>query len=343
MQPRQPSLFDHSDDAPTQAPVPRPDAPPPDPSTIDRLIADERTRRLITRAMTASGRYRIVERFDRRPFYHADDGAPKELALFVDVETTGLDPATDRIIQLALVPFEFGGDGKIYGVDDCITFLEDPGIPIPPEVTELTGITASDVAGERIDDERVGDLLAPTTLVIAHNAAFDRRFLERRLPAFRGERWACSIADVPWAREGFQSARLEWLAYSMCGMFYEAHRADSDCYMAIHLLAQTLPSGRRVMQYLLESASRPTVRVWATGAPFESKDVLKRRRYSWSDGADGRPRAWWRDVSEEELDEETAWLEREVYAPRRPAYTVSRFDALTRYSDRIGIAPVAGA
>lgn len=334
----QPSLFDHPDDPPEHR---SPDPHAPDPSAIARLLADERTRALITRAMTASGRYRIVERFDRRPRYHADDGAPKRLALFVDVETTGLDPATDRIIQLALVPFEFGADGRIYGVDDCVTFLEDPGIPIPPEVTELTGIGPDDVAGRRIEDERVNGLLEGADLVIAHNAAFDRRFLERRLPAFRLHAWACSLADVPWTREGFQSAKLEWLAYKMCGMFYEAHRADSDCYMAVHLLAQTLPSGRRVMEYLLEAASRPTVRVWATGAPFESKELLKRRRYSWSDGADGRPKAWWRDLREEEVDAEAAWLASAVYGARKAAYTLDRFDARSRYSDRIGAAPPA--
>lgn len=332
------SLFDPMEDPPGHRPLDLPS----DPAAIDRLVADERTRALITRAMTKSGRYRIVERFDRRPRYHADDGADKRLALFVDVETTGLDPVVDRIIQLALVPFEFGADGRIYGVDDCITFLEDPGIPIPPEVTELTGIGACDVARQRIEDGRVNELLETTDLVIAHNAAFDRRFLERRLPAFRLRPWACSLADVPWLQEGFQSAKLEWLAYKLCGMFYEAHRADSDCYMAVHLLAQTLPSGRRAMACLLESASLPTVRLWATGAPFECRELLKRRRYSWSDGADGRPKAWWRDLREDDLDAETAWLASAVYGSRAPGYTVDRYDALSRYSDRIGAAPQDG-
>jgi DNA polymerase-3 subunit epsilon len=40
------------------------------------------------------------------------------------------------------------------------------------------------VAGQRIDDRAVIDLLSRVVLVIAHNADFDRRFLEKRLPAF---------------------------------------------------------------------------------------------------------------------------------------------------------------
>lgn len=329
----------------TQAPVQRsiheqpndPEEPADvDPVIVERLLAEERTRAIILRAMTASGRYRIVERFERRPAYHHDDGAPKYLGLCVDVETTGLDPVVDRIIQLAMTPFEYGPDGRIYGVDECITFIEDPGVPIPPAVTELTGIRQEDVTGRRIEDDRVDELLEATTLVVAHNAAFDRRFLERRLPAFCVKPWACSRRDVPWEAEGLQSTSLEWLAYKVCSMYYEAHRADSDCLMAVHLLAQTLPSGRRVMECLLESAHQPTVRVWATGAPFESKDVLKKRRYSWSDGTDGRPKAWWRDLREHELEAETEWLAANVYGGRAPRHAIHRFDALLRYSDRVG-------
>jgi DNA polymerase III epsilon subunit-like protein len=54
----------------------------------------------------------------------------------------------------------------------------------PPEITKITGITNEMVAGHRIDDRVVHDLLGSMVLGIAHNANFDRRFLEKRLPAF---------------------------------------------------------------------------------------------------------------------------------------------------------------
>jgi len=43
------------------------------------------------------------------------------------------------------------------------------------------------VAGQRIDDRAVNDLLDGVVVVIAHNADFDRRFLEKRLPVVRHE------------------------------------------------------------------------------------------------------------------------------------------------------------
>src|SRR5690606_37259393 len=138
------------------------------------------------------------------------------------------------------------------------------------------------VQGQRIDDDRVEEVLAGASLVIAHNASFDRRFLERRLASFADKPWACSIADVHWDQYGLGSAKLEYLVIKRCAEFFAGHRADEDCFAAIHLLAPPLPSGTLPMRLLLESSRRPTVRIWALGAPFEAKDALKARRYRWS-------------------------------------------------------------
>ena len=290
-------------------------------------------------ALTAMGRYQIVERLEPRPHYHPPDGTATRRALYVDVETTGLEP-DDRIIQLAIVPFDYcPRSGRVYGVEACESWLEDPGRPIPEEVVALTGITDAQVRGRRIDEARVGALLAGAGLVIAHNARFDRPQLERRLPAFADVAWACSCDDIPWKAEGIQSAKLEWLAYKLCGMYYEAHRADADCLMGVHLLATPLRSGEPAMAAMLRTARCATLRVWAVRSPIESKDRLKRRGYRWNgDEAPGRPRAWWRDVPREAVDAEGAWLAEHVYAGE-PRCTLQCIDARARYSDRVAAVP----
>jgi hypothetical protein len=62
------------------------------------------------------------------------------------------------------------------------------------------------VAGHRIDDRGVDDLLDRVVLVIAHNADFDRRFLEKRLPTFVTRHRACSRSNIDWKAEGIRSA-----------------------------------------------------------------------------------------------------------------------------------------
>jgi hypothetical protein len=111
----------------------------------------------------------------------------------VDVETTGTNPDRDSIIELGICLFEYDRqNGRIYRVLGSWEWFEDPGFSIPPEITAITGITDEMVAGHRIDERAVNDLLSRVVLVIAHNADFDRRFLERRLPAFATKHWAAA-------------------------------------------------------------------------------------------------------------------------------------------------------
>ncbi len=286
-------------------------------------------------SLTASGRFRVLHRLTPRSTYDDPAGSQTHVALYIDVETTGLDHAADRIIQLAITPFTFTADGRVCAVRPSESWYEDPGVLISDEITRLTGIRQADVAGKRIDDERVNALLAEAVLVIAHNAAFDRPFLESRFPGFAEKAWGCSMADVPWIAEGLPTTKLEWLAERHAGVFYEAHRADVDTLAGVHLLASALPSGDRAMSTLLNSVRRKTSRVWALGAPFATKDRLKARGYRWSGGEDGKPKAWWRDVSQGDLESERDWLVADVYAGTCHA-RVQRFGPKVRYSARAG-------
>jgi uncharacterized protein YcbX len=76
-----------------------------------------------------------------------------------------------------MVPFTYGLDGKIFEVRPAFHRFREPSNPIPPEITALTGITAEMVAGQSIDPAEVADFASGSALVVAHNAAFDRRFL----------------------------------------------------------------------------------------------------------------------------------------------------------------------
>lgn len=143
--------------------------------------------------------------------------APAEarIALYVDVETTGLDPRRDEIIELAMAPFYYMPSGEIVGAGEPYSALRQPSSPIPPAITELTGITDEMVAGRSIDVDEVASYAAGASLVIAHNATFDRRFLERFSDIFSAKPWACSMTEVPWIEEGYESLKLSHLANRM--------------------------------------------------------------------------------------------------------------------------------
>lgn len=258
--------------------------------------------------------YRVLRRLPDDPRSDGH-GSPGRHGLFVDVETTGIDASREAVIELAMVLFGYDAQGRVTGIEDRFDELEDPGRPIPREITELTGITDDDVRGRRLDEPRIRELVGRANLVVAHNAPFDRAFLERRLPEFAGQPWACSAMDVPWHEEGFESRKLEFLAYRF-GTFYDAHRAVTDCVAGVHVLSRTLPrSGSPALARLLASARRKDVRFDALGTPFETKDLLKARGYRWNPAE----RYWWKEVPEDEADAERSWLGANVYDGRSRA------------------------
>ena len=288
-----------------------------------------------------SDEYRVYERFHPRRDWPTNPPADTRRAVLIDVETTGLDPDRDVIIQLAICPFEYTPDGVIVRADPCQTWLEDPGRPISPKITQLTGLTDADVRGQHIDDTAVAALAESATLVIAHNAGFDRPFLETRLPLFAKKHWACSWKDVPWEVEGMTTQKLEWLVERLCGKFFRAHDAAEDCEVLVELLATPLPSqGRPVLAALLENARQPLVRLWAIGSPFDTKQKLKDRDYQWFPGSDSVEKCWYRELTRARVPEELEWLKAEVYNGRERSVLVSDVRPTARFSARITDLPM---
>jgi DNA polymerase-3 subunit epsilon len=287
----------------------------------------------IATRLEESGDYRVIRRLKERDLFRADDGTQKRIGLILDAETTGLDPARDEIIELAMLKFEYGSDGTIYRVLDQFARLREPTVSIPIDITKLTGITSEMVAGKVITPEEVEHFGSPAAIVIAHNAGFDRRFVERAFPVFNTKPWACSMSQVDWEQEGFDGTKLGYLLGG-CGLFHDGHRADEDCRALLEILSRPLPSTGEVgLKRLLDTARQPTMRVWAENAPFDFKDILKARGYRWNDGSDGRPRSWWKDLHMDVLEGELAFLRAEIFQYDADI-PVRRVTAVDRFSDR---------
>lgn len=285
--------------------------------------------------LEASGDYRIIRRFVPVERYHADTSSEKLIGIYLDTETTGLDPDVDTVIELAMVPFEFDSAGNLYRLLPAYNALQDPGRPIPAIAKQITGITDEMVAGQSIDLAEVSKMLAQAAIVIAHNARFDRPVAEKLLADFKNIAWGCSIADINWNEEGLEGVKLDYLAYKF-GFFFEGHRATIDCQAGIEILSRRLPgSGEPVLKRLLDTARRTEVRLWAEGAPFDMKDTLRKRGYRWSPGGAGKRKAWYRDISEAQLDEEMRYLNEHIYPRAVGVLPMDRFNAKDRYSDRV--------
>lgn len=230
------------------------------------------------------------------------------VGIVVDVETTGLDAEEDRVIELALRRFRFTDEGIITNVGKPYCWLEDPGRPIPEDIRRLTKLTDEMVAGQTIDEALATKLLRSSSLVIAHNAGFDRGWVEKRLPDAAGLPWACSMIEIDWLAHGYDGRKLGYLLHQ-AGYYHTGHRASADVDAVIQLLRQRTREDKPLFAHLLETSARPSWVVRAVGAAFSVKDTLRRRGYRWN----GDLKVWWREIADKDRAAEEWWLASNVY------------------------------
>jgi len=103
-----------------------------------------------------------------------------EKVIVFDFETTGLDPMIDSIIEIGAIRLE--KRNGVYVETGSLDVLVQTGFPLPPKITEITGITDVMLATEGIVARdafaRFMDLYDPSALLIAYNIGFDHAFLE---------------------------------------------------------------------------------------------------------------------------------------------------------------------
>ncbi len=215
---------------------------------------------------------------------------------------------------------------------DEFSQFQDPGMPIPEIIQKITGITDDMVKGKSIDVQALHKLIDSAQIIIAHNAEFDRKFVESFLPTLPRKPWGCSLRDINWRAQGIESHKQEYLAYKF-GFYYEGHRATIDCLAGIHILSQKLPvSNSYALKELLETINQPSFKLWAVKSPFEKKDLLKNRRYRWHGEGQGKYKAWAIEIPNEvDLRNEINFLWSEVYG-RVVKEPIDVFSAHNRFS-----------
>jgi len=155
-----------------------------------------------------------------------------------DLETTGLFPVINRIVEFGAVRFRL--DGREVGTWEQ---LVDPKCLIPPEVTDIHGITDAMVRGQPTLAQALPGFLEflgpPETILLAHNAPFDLGFL-----AFAAAKTGLALPANPiidtldLARtcvRGVTSHRLEALAVHLGLARAVDHRALSDSRLVLAL------------------------------------------------------------------------------------------------------------
>lgn len=152
----------------------------------------------------------------------------------LDLETSGLNPSQDRIIEIGMAKVE---DGRI---TDQYAVLVDPQIVLEAKITELTGITQEMLAGQPVIEEIIEEVLAfiGEYPILGHNITFDYSFLKKAAVNRRLCFEKQGIDTLRLARRLLPDAAHKNLSY-LCRYFQidtgNSHRAYDDAVSAIRL------------------------------------------------------------------------------------------------------------
>ncbi len=275
---------------------------------------------------------RIINYYEgTEDFIKASDGlfeAEGDMGLIIDLETTGLQAGKDKIIEIGLVQFRYDKEsGEILGISAREDFLQDPGNPLPKKIIELTGLTDEMLKGQKFDRKRIESLCKESRLIIAHNAVFDRGFMHVEFPVSDQCFWACSKDDIDWKAYGFSCRVLQHLCNDH-EFYYDGHRAEIDCMSLLKLISMKNNNNSVYMKDLLNNAFMKEYIVFADGAPFESKDILKNAFFRW----DATNKVWSKKIKENSL-EEIKEMMKTVYTKGRAAYRLEEIPLKKRFLD----------
>lgn len=185
--------------------------------------------------------------------------APIEEAeiVVVDLETTGLSAARDRICEIGAVRV-----ARLEMVDTFET-LVDPRMPLPSAVGALTGIRPEELRRAPRAEMAVRRLIAFTgeAPLAAHNARFDVSFLDREVVRLTGRRISAPVLDTVWLARHLLARRTErfslaWLARFFGTRTEPRHRALPDALATAEILVALLglaqERGARTLEDVLE-------------------------------------------------------------------------------------------
>jgi len=165
-----------------------------------------------------------------------------------DLETTGLSPQLDRIVEIGAVRFVDGRETGRYGT------LVNPEMPMPPGAAAVNGITDAMLAGQRSIREVLPEFLAfiEGAVLVAHNATFDLGFVNSAMGRLGKGRLANEFVDTRGMAQkafpGRSNYKLQSLALDLGVKAVEAHRAVDDARVCLEVfqaaLKQLNPGGQ---------------------------------------------------------------------------------------------------
>lgn len=220
------------------------------------------------------------------------------LLLSLDFETSGLAPDADKVLEVGAVLYSTAQDQQLMTQG----YLVDHEIPVPPEITKLTGIRKG-----MIDKFGLSSKTALTTLlnmiemceaIVGQNVLdFDMKFLASWAKAEGETVPERLVIDTKTDLPGVVSKHLGYMAADAGFLNPFPHRAVSDCMTVLRLVSM------HNIDDIVVRAKSPRVTL-AADVSFDNNHLAKERGYYWGPSRGFEEKVWFKLIKELELEKE---------------------------------------
>jgi DNA polymerase III alpha subunit (gram-positive type) len=234
--------------------------------------------------------------------------------LGIDIETTGLEPGCNFIIEIGAAIWDTETKKPVRMVSEFVTL--PPGVEVPKEITELTGITTNDCNVHGLSLGGVINKIEELTLFVtqeeykvAYNAEFEEKFLhDLNIRDFNILPWIDPQYDIPFP-SNIKTRKLDYLCYEHGFRNQFKHRALFDVLAMFEIMSQY------DLATIIKRSKSPKTRIGAL-VSYEDRLLAKKEGFWW----DGDIRYWIKDVKEMDIDYLSKNLPFGIINLSQPAY-----------------------
>lgn len=223
-------------------------------------------------------------------------GLRMNIITIVDTETQGVDPKIDRAIEVAAVKYSI----EHACVIESFACLIEADSNAAESINHIpTGVLkygySANGTWARLEEIAVG-----SDAILAHNAAFDRRFIPETV--LNSIPWICTLNGITWPKTG-DARNLVAIALAHGLGVVDPHRALADCMLLARLLTRCAELGTDVSA-MLQRGLRPTAHYQAI-VSYEQREAAKAKGFQW----DASTRRWCRTMAIEDAVPEVLGFE----------------------------------
>lgn len=200
------------------------------------------------------------------------------MKLFItDLETTGLDPLKDKIIEVGAILYSVDHQCTLQQLSTLLPCEENPA----ENINRIKNLATKEVSNNTLL-QVYKEWVKESDYIVAYNASFEKSWLKG---ITKEKPWICAYEDIIWPNNHKQTNLVSTALNHGVGVSL-AHRALADCQILAQLFDRMndLPS---LLTNAIERSNEPRVKVVAD-VPYEERDKPKAKMFKW----DNLKRQW---------------------------------------------------